>query len=61
MTDIGLLAACHREGAGAVHNYLSHLEKGEDGRYYINYDQISDPKTQEMFKRIETRLRRFEK
>ncbi|MBO4294075.1 MAG: hypothetical protein J5896_01355 [Alphaproteobacteria bacterium] len=61
ITDTGLLAASHREGAGAVHNYLSHLEKGEDGRYYINYDQISDPKTQEMFKRIETRLRRFEK
>ena len=59
VTDTGLLAASHREGAGAVHNYLSHLEKDQNGRYYIDYDKISDPKMREMFKRIETRLRRF--
>ena len=61
ITDTGLLAASHREGAGAVHNYLSHLEKDENGRYYINYNKISDPRQREMFKRIETRLRKFEK
>lgn len=59
ITDTGLLAASHREGAGAVHNYLSHLEKDQDGHYYIDYDKISDPRIREMFKRIETRLRRF--
>lgn len=61
ITDTGLLAASHREGAGAVHNYLSHLEKDENGRYYLNYDKVSDPRQREMFKRIETRLRKFEK
>ena len=61
MTDIGLLAACHREGVGAVHNYLSHLKKGDGGRYYMNYDKISDPKMQEMVRRIKTRLRRYKK
>jgi len=61
ITDTGLLAASHREGAGAVHNYLSHLEKDSNGRYYIDYDKISDPRIREMFKRIETRLRRFAK
>lgn len=61
ITDTGLLAASHREGAGAVHNYLSHLERDENGRYYMNYDSISDTRQREMFKRIETRLREFEK
>lgn len=61
ITDTGLLAASHREGAGAVHNYLSHLEKDQSGRYYIDYDKIQDPRIREMFKRIETRLRRFAK
>ncbi len=61
VTDTGLLAASHREGAGAVHNYLSHLEKDQKGHYHINYDKIQDPKMQAMFKRIETRLRRFAK
>ena len=61
ITDTGLLAASHREGAGAVHNYLSHLEKDQNGHYHIDYDKIQDPKMRAMFKRIETRLRRFAK
>ena len=61
ITDTGLLAASHREGAGAVHNYLSHLESDKNGRYYMNYNNISDTRQRDMFKRIETRLREFEK
>ena len=61
ITDTGLLAASHREGAGAVNNYLNHLVKNSNGRYYINYDDILDKNLSEMFKRIETRLRKFEK
>lgn len=61
ITNTGLLAASHREGAGAVNNYLNHLVKNQNGRYYINYDNISDPKMSDMFKRIETRLRKFAK
>lgn len=51
----------HREGAGAVNNYLKHLVKNQNERYYIDYDNIADRNTSEMFKRIETRLRKFEK
>lgn len=61
ITNTGLLAASHREGAGAVNNYLNHLVKNQNGRYYMNYDSMSDRNLIEMFKRIETRLRNFEK
>ena len=61
ITNTGLLAASHREGAGAVNNYLNNLVKNQNGRYYINYDGIADNRLSEMFKRIETRLRNFEK
>ena len=61
ITDTGLLAASHREGAGAVHNFLSHLEKDTNGRYYLNYDAMQDLKQRDIFKHIETRLREFEK
>ena len=61
ITNTGLLAASHREGAGAVNNYLNNLVKNQNGRYYIDYDRIDDNKLSEMFKRIETRLRNFEK
>ena len=61
ITNTGLLAASHREGAGAVNNYLNNLVKNQNGRYYINYKGIADNRLSEMFKRIETRLRNFEK
>ena len=61
ITNTGLLAASHREGAGAVNNYLKHLVKNPNERYYIDYNNISDRNMSEMFKRIETRLRNFEK
>ena len=61
ITNTGLLAASHREGAGAVNNYLNNLVKNRNGQYYINYDEITDNRLSEMFKRIETRLRNFEK
>lgn len=61
ITDTGLLAASHREGAGAVHNFLSHLEKDSNGRYYLDYDKIQNLKQRDTFKHIETRLREFEK
>ena len=61
ITDTGLLAASHREGAGAVHNFLSHLEKDANGRYYLDYDAMQDLKQRDIFKHIETRLREFEK
>lgn len=61
ITDTGLLAASHREGAGAVHNFLSHLEKDANGRYYLDYDKIQNLKQRDTFKHIETRLREFEK
>lgn len=61
ITNTGLLAASHREGAGAVNNYLKHLVKNQNERYYINYNNISDRNMSEMFRRIETRLRNFEK
>ena len=61
ITNTGLLAASHREGAGAVNNYLKHLVKNQNERYYIDYNNISDRNMSEMFKRIETRLRNFEK
>lgn len=61
ITDTGLLAASHREGAGAVHNYLNHLEKDENGQYFIDYNKIPDLRERERLKRIETRLRKFEK
>ena len=61
ITDTGLLAASHREGSGAVNQYLNHLEKDQNGQYYMNYDNVTNPRMNEMFKRIETRLRTFEK
>ena len=61
ITNTGLLAASHREGSGAVNNYLNNLVKNRNGQYYINYDEITDNRLSEMFKRIETRLRNFEK
>ena len=61
VTDTGLLAASHREGAGAVNNYLKHLEQNQNGKYYINYEHINNINLRDMFKRIETRLRKFEK
>lgn len=61
ITDTVLLAASHREGSGAVNQYLNHLEKDQNGQYYMNYDNITNPRMNEMFKRIETRLRTFEK
>lgn len=61
ITDTGLLAASHREGAGAVHNFLSHLEKDANGRYYLDYNKIQNLKQRDTFKHIETRLREFEK
>lgn len=61
ITDTGLLAASHREGAGAVNRYLNKLEKNQNNIYYMDYDKITDPDIVNMFKRIETRLRKFEK
>ena len=61
ITDTGLLAASHREGAGAVNQYLNHLEKDQNGQYYMNYDNVTNPRMNEMFKRLDTRLRTFEK
>ena len=61
ITNTGLLAASHREGAGAVNNYLKHLVKNQNGRYYIDYGNMSDKDLSDMFRRIETRLRNFEK
>ena len=61
ITDTGLLAASHREGAGAVNRYLNNLEKNQDNNYYMNYNKITNPSLIQMFKRIETRLRKFEK
>lgn len=61
VTDTGLLAASHREGTGAVNNYLKHLEQNQNGKYYINYEHINNINLRDMFKRIETRLRKFEK
>ena len=61
ITDTGLLAASHREGAGAVNQYLNHLEKNPTGQYYMNYDRITQPDMDKRFRRIETRLRIFEK
>ena len=61
ITDTGLLAASHREGAGAVNRYLNNLEKNQNNIYYTDYNKITDPKLIDMFKRIETRLRKFEK
>ena len=45
----------------AVNNYLKHLVKNQNGRYYIDYDGITDKNLSDRLKRIETRLRRFEK
>jgi len=61
ITNTGLLAASHREGAGAVNNYLNKLVKNKNGRYYLDYDGISNQDLSAMFRRIETRLRNFEK
>ncbi len=61
ITDTGLLAASHREGAGAVNRYLNNLEKHQNNSYYMNYNKITNPELADMFKRIETRLRKFEK
>ena len=61
ITDTGLLAASHREGAGAVNRYLNNLEKNQNNSYYMNYNKITNPELTNMFKRIETRLRKFEK
>ena len=61
ITETGLLAASHREGARAVYNYLSSLEKDDNGQYYIDYDKIQDPMINNQFRHIETRLREFEK
>ena len=61
ITDTGLLAASHREGAGAVNRYLNNLEKNQDNNYYMDYNKITNPNLIQMFKRIETRLRKFEK
>ncbi len=61
ITDTGLLAASHREGAGAVNRYLNNLEKSQNNSYYMNYNKIRDSELVDMFKRIETRLRKFEK
>ena len=61
ITDTGLLAASHREGAGAVNRYLNNLEKHQNNSYCMNYNKITNPELADMFKRIETRLRKFEK
>lgn len=61
ITDTGLLAASHREGAGAVNQYLNNLEKSQSNSYYMDYNKIRDSELVDMFKRIETRLRKFEK
>lgn len=61
ISKTGLLAASHRLGEGNVIKYLKLLEKDNNGKYYINYDNIKDVKVRSKYKAIETRLREFEK
>lgn len=60
ISETGLLAAAHREGAKIVRNYLNALEKNSKGQYYMDYDKLS-PEKRSTYKHIETRLRQFEK
>lgn len=54
----GLLAASHRMGSGNVCNYMNALDQNSNGNYYMKYDNL-DPHKDNIFKAIETRLRRF--
>ena len=57
VTDDGLIAAAHREGAGAVNSYLRHQRKNG---WKSNFSSLP-PITEGVFKKVETRLREFEK
>lgn len=56
ITETGLVAAAHRQGAGAVHDYLNHV---------FTHKRASDPHTfprgkSDAYMAIETRLREFQ-
>ena len=58
ITQAGLLAAAHREGAGATRDYLRHQERyGNVTENWISDPNEVTPKKAEAFRHLERRLR----
>ena len=58
ITESGLAAAMHRQGSGAVSNYLEWLNRNEMNSRG-NIERIQGERRKEIFRSIETRLREF--
>ncbi|MBT4769091.1 MAG: hypothetical protein HOO00_01005 [Rhodospirillaceae bacterium] len=56
VTESGLLAAAHRQGAPAVRNYLNHQKRNN----WVSDPEGFPPKKKDQFLSIETRLREFQ-
>ncbi len=57
VTESGLLAAAHKEGAGRVNQYLQHLRNNG----WVSDEKGFPPGLKDNFNAVETRLRKFEK